>query len=171
MLPRNNSRDRFRFLGKLWLKVGEDIQLRIERMGDVEIVIVTPAPAKRLAVFNFFEIARTDAAALKYFCSVKSPPTTPTMLTSVKKLAEIEKCEAEPPSIFSHLPKGFRLRRTQPNRQLKGTCVFDDLFGFGCRIVAILLRPAAYGVCLRRTERAQLFRACFAKRTFRIVVD
>jgi hypothetical protein len=28
------------------------------------------------------------------------------MLTFVKKLAEIEKCEAEPPSILSHLPKG-----------------------------------------------------------------
>jgi hypothetical protein len=28
------------------------------------------------------------------------------MLTLVKKLAEIEKCEAEPPSILSHSPKG-----------------------------------------------------------------
>src|SRR5258705_2433314 len=38
--------------------------------------------------------------------SLKSPPTTPTILTFVKKLAEIEKWDAEPPSIFSHLPNG-----------------------------------------------------------------
>src|SRR5437762_5875618 len=36
----------------------------------------------------------------------KSPPTTATTRTSVKKLAEIEKCEAEPPNIFSRLPNG-----------------------------------------------------------------
>src|SRR5216684_3234937 len=36
----------------------------------------------------------------------KSPPTTATTRTSVKKLAEIEKCEAEPPSMRSRLPNG-----------------------------------------------------------------
>src|SRR6266446_5980839 len=36
----------------------------------------------------------------------KSPPTTATTRTSVKKLAEIEKCDADPPSIRSRLPNG-----------------------------------------------------------------
>src|SRR5882672_5637724 len=36
----------------------------------------------------------------------KSPPTTATTRTSVKKLAEMEKCEAEPPSMRSRLPNG-----------------------------------------------------------------
>src|SRR5438093_6860308 len=36
----------------------------------------------------------------------KSPPTTATTRTSVKKLAEIEKCDAEPPSMRSRLPNG-----------------------------------------------------------------
>src|ERR1051326_3784524 len=38
--------------------------------------------------------------------SPKSPPTTATTRTSVKKLADREKCAAEPPSILSRLPKG-----------------------------------------------------------------
>src|SRR5207244_78328 len=38
--------------------------------------------------------------------SPKSPPTTPTTRTSVKKLAAIEKCDAEPPSMRSRLPNG-----------------------------------------------------------------
>src|SRR3989442_10226846 len=36
----------------------------------------------------------------------KSPPTTDTKRTSVKKLAAIEKCDAEPPSIRGLWPKG-----------------------------------------------------------------
>src|SRR5437763_3530633 len=38
--------------------------------------------------------------------SPKSPPTTATTRTSEKKLAESEKCVAEPPSILSRLPNG-----------------------------------------------------------------
>src|SRR5258706_11501812 len=36
----------------------------------------------------------------------KSPPTTATTRTSVKKLAEMEKWEAEPPNMRSRLPNG-----------------------------------------------------------------
>src|SRR5215211_3701096 len=57
--------------------------------------------------------------------SVKSPPTTPTILTFVKKLAEIEKCDAEPPSILSHFPKGVSTASyaTDPTTR-RDMCVF-----------------------------------------------
>ena len=67
MLPRNSNRDRFGLLGYLWLKVGKDVQLRVERVGNVQIVLVTASPAKRFAVLDSFEVARTDSATFKHF--------------------------------------------------------------------------------------------------------
>ncbi len=46
-------------------------------------------------------LSKTDISS-----APKSPPTTPTTRTSVKKLADKEKWVAEPPSIFSRFPKG-----------------------------------------------------------------
>src|SRR5438067_8857991 len=66
--------------------------------------------------------------------SPKSPPTTPTTRTSVKKLAAIEKCDAEPPSIRSRLPNGVSTasNATEPTTN---SDMFSDLrfwsFDFG----------------------------------------
>ena len=51
-------------------------------------------------------IARADATAVKYFLLGKVTAYDGNDADVVKKLAEIEKCDAEPPSILSHLPKG-----------------------------------------------------------------
>ena len=57
----------FRLVGYLWLKVGKDIQLSVERMSDIQIVFITTAPAEGLAVCDSFEVARADSAAVKNF--------------------------------------------------------------------------------------------------------
>src|SRR6266404_3804577 len=58
----------------------------------------------------------------------KSPPTTATTRTSVKKLAEIEKWEAEPPSMRSRLPNGVSTasNATEPTTS-------NDISNFGLR--------------------------------------
>src|SRR5437763_11731149 len=69
--------------------------------------------------------------------SPKSPPTTATTRTSVKKLAEIEKCDAEPPSICSRLPKGVSTesKATEPTTR-------SDISNFGLRISECGLKTA-----------------------------
>ena len=57
MLPRNNSRERFDSSESFRLKVGKHVQVGKERVRDVQVVIVTAAPAKRFAVLDAFEIA------------------------------------------------------------------------------------------------------------------
>ena len=57
----------FRFVRYFRLKVSEDVQMRVHRLSDVQIVLVTTAPAKRLAVFNSFDVVRVDATTLKNF--------------------------------------------------------------------------------------------------------
>src|SRR6266480_1936784 len=59
----------------------------------------------------------------------KSPPTTATTRTSVKKLAEIEKCDADPPSMRSRLPNGVSTasKATEPTTS-------NDICDFGLRI-------------------------------------
>src|SRR6185437_4904752 len=91
----------------------------------------------------------------KTSCSVKSPPTTATMPTFVKKLAEIEKCEAEPPSMCSFFPKGVSTSSyaTDPTTK-RDMCVL--VFGFGflllfrgferSQFLAGLLRELALGI-------------------------
>ena len=61
----------FRFSRDLGLKVCEDVQVRVERVGGVQVVIVTTSPAKRFAVFDALEIVRADAATLKHFAVVE----------------------------------------------------------------------------------------------------
>src|SRR3712207_6345823 len=80
--------------------------------------------------------------------SPKSPPTTATTRTSVKKLADRAKCAAEPPSILSRLPKGVSTasNATEPTtsndtldsspvgdlkERLKGRLLLLDLFQIG----------------------------------------
>src|SRR5882672_6631008 len=57
----------------------------------------------------------------------KSPPTTATTRTSVKKLAEMEKCEAEPPSMRSRLPNGVSTasNATEPTTSNDMFDIFD----------------------------------------------
>src|SRR5439155_7641704 len=59
----------------------------------------------------------------------KSPAATATTRTSVKKLAEIEKCDADPPSMRSRLPNGVSTasKATEPTTS-------NDICDFGLRI-------------------------------------
>src|SRR5437667_12700398 len=92
----------------------------------------------------------------------KSRPTTATTRTSVKKLAEIEKCEAEPPSIRSRLPNGVSTlsKATEPTTSSDindceiriSDCEFEI---FRClRLTAYHLLPTAY--CLLLTAYCSL---------------
>jgi hypothetical protein len=47
------------------LKIGEDVQVGVESLSDVQIVLVTTAPTKRLAVCDSFDVVRVDAATVK----------------------------------------------------------------------------------------------------------
>jgi hypothetical protein len=67
MLPRNNRRERFDSSDIFRLKVSEDVQVGVERVSDVQIVLVTTAPTKRLAVFDSLDVARADAATIENF--------------------------------------------------------------------------------------------------------
>src|SRR5712664_3568157 len=74
-------------------------------------------------------------AKTSFSAAPKSPPTTATTRTSVKKLAEMEKCEAEPPSMRSRFPNGVS---TKSNATEPTTSNDMDEFGiadFGLRIV------------------------------------
>ena len=95
---------------------------------------------------------------------MKSPPTTPTILTSVKKLAEIEKCEAEPPSILSHLPKGVSTasNATEPTTRRDIGFLYFCLGLFNQKVTSsYLLLVTAPAYCLRCFECAQLFLRLF----------
>src|ERR1044071_1232432 len=94
----------------------------------------------------------------KTSCSVKSPPTTATMPTFVKKLAEIEKCEAEPPRMCSFFPKGVSTSSyaTDPTTK-RDMCVL--VFGFGFLLLFWSL------------ERLQLLTCLFRELAFGIVFD
>src|SRR5581483_2735950 len=54
-----------RAFGQLWLKTGKDIQMRVERMRNIQIVFVFPEPAKSFSVGNDFQIARIDLVSIK----------------------------------------------------------------------------------------------------------
>src|SRR5258706_13669130 len=69
------------------------------------------------------------------------------MRTSVKKLAEIEKWEPEPPSIFSHLPKGVSTasNATEPTTRrdigkIRGSGFGFRVSGFGFRVSGFWFR-------------------------------
>jgi hypothetical protein len=55
----------FRVFRQFRLKVCEDVQVSVECLRDVQIVLVTTAPTKRLAVFDSLDVARVDSASLK----------------------------------------------------------------------------------------------------------
>src|SRR5260370_20468016 len=77
----------------------------------------------------------------------KSPPTSETTRTSVKKLAEMEKCEAEPPSMRSRFPNGVS---TESNATEPTTSNDMDEFGiadFGLRIVLQELKSTYIAHC------------------------
>src|SRR5712692_7549998 len=95
----------------------------------------------------------------------KSPPTTATTRTSVKKLAEIEKCDADPPSIRSRLPNGVSTasKATEPttssdmfvmfvisNLELRIVNLESELWIFSSMPSAHCLLPSAY--CLLPTS-------------------
>src|SRR4030095_5779827 len=91
--------------------------------------------------------------------SVKSPPTTPTILTSVKKLAEIEKCDAEPPSIWSHLPKGVSTasNATEPTTKSDMVLLVFGLWFLVLELCAscfvLYLKLSGFGFLLGRTAK------------------
>src|SRR6266480_3453231 len=114
----------------------------------------------------------------------KSPPTTATTRTSVKKLAEIEKCDADPPSIRSRLPNGVSTasKATEPTTS-KDILVISNL---ELRIVNFKLDELAVcafcfllsAFCLRFTlfrfrpaESLQILFSLLTKRTVGITVD
>src|SRR5256885_12914688 len=65
--------------------------------------------------------------------SPKSPPTTATIATAVKELAEIEKCDAEPPNICSRLPNGVSTasNATEPTTSRDIEDLQLQIFDFG----------------------------------------
>jgi hypothetical protein len=93
--------------GELRLELGEDAELGVLGVGDVEVVLVAAAPEEGLPARDPLDVVGEDAAALRTSnCSApKSSPTGPTGRTSVKKLAASEKCTAAPPSMRSALPE------------------------------------------------------------------
>src|ERR1041385_1302839 len=83
----------------------------------------------------------------KTSCSSKSPPTTATILTLVKKLAEIEKCDAEPPSILSHLPKGVSTASYATDPTTRRDMILTlPLTGFQDFKIIVTLAPRARAV-------------------------
>ena len=59
-VSQKNQARLFRAVGKLRLKTGEHIQMRVERVRDIQIVFIAAKPAKRLAVGNNFQIGCID---------------------------------------------------------------------------------------------------------------
>ena len=43
------------------LKLRKDVQVGKQRVGDVQVIVVTAAPAKRFAIFDAFKVTRGDA--------------------------------------------------------------------------------------------------------------
>src|SRR5437879_2175735 len=107
----------------------------------------------------------------------KSPPTTATTRTSVKKLAEMEKWDAEPPSMRSRFPNGVS---TASNATEPTTSNDMDEFGiadFGLRIVFQELNSTSSAYCLlliilrpRAAQRFQVFHRLALEPAVRITI-
>ena len=66
MLPKKQQSRFFRLFGYLWLEVRKYIQIGVQSVSDVEIVVVTTSPSKRLTVRDFFQVVRADATTFKH---------------------------------------------------------------------------------------------------------
>src|SRR5712692_2770543 len=103
----------------------------------------------------------------------KSRPTTATTRTSVKKLAEIEKCDADPPSIRSRLPNGISTasKATEPttNKDIRDFGSRNQNCGFQFGRTKCSLRTAYCLLLtvlrLRPAESFQILVSLLAKRT------
>ena len=62
-VPEKNQPRTFRLRRKFRFKAGKNIQLRLERMRDIQVVFVAAVPAKCLAIRNAFEIGSVDVVA------------------------------------------------------------------------------------------------------------
>src|SRR6185295_12389173 len=108
MLPKNTSRDFFEPSESLGSKPAKTFKCVSRVCATFKSYSyrpnqrnVSPSGTTSRSVVSTLCCAKTARSS-----APKSPPTTATTLTSVKKLAEIEKCDAEPPNIFSRFPKG-----------------------------------------------------------------
>ena len=81
MLARNSRSAVARRVGQLGLEVAEHVQLRVVRVGGVEVVLVVAAPEEGLAALDVLDVVgdrRRGVRSTSYSSSPKSSPTGPT---------------------------------------------------------------------------------------------